>query len=149
GGVYLYPGSFAVPWRRLTQSDARTVAASPSRTYLINSKGGVSVMNSRGTIKDWEHSQSWNVQAIAADENDTVFVLSEGSLYIVAGKELEPMPCSDEGKAVSAAEGAAYFVSASGELYRADRESCIPIPAPGRVSAVASFRERLVIVVDG
>lgn len=149
GDLYVYPGSFAVPWRRLFESSARAAGASASRTYLIAEDGGISVANARGTTKAWDHSHSWHAEAIAVDEGDNVFVIAERRAHVVSGKELQALPCDEGSVAVGAAKGVAYVISSDGGLFKANKEVCEPVATPGRVSSVAAFGRRVAIVVEG
>jgi hypothetical protein len=147
--VYHYPGDFAVPWRLFHRTAAKYVGASPRATYVLDEQGFISEVAANGVARRWDYSDRWHVTAVTADEQDQVYVIANARAWKVSGTELTPLPCAGAVSAIGAASRRVYVVSPDGALSIADGGECKRMDAPGAVTSVGAFGDRLAVVVGG
>jgi hypothetical protein len=147
--VYYYPGVFGQPWAELLSLSAQKVAASPSASYALDSHGYVWRASVGAGPVRWDSSNEWRVTALAADEQDRLFVIADGVPKRARNQRLSGVPCAERSVAVAASERGLFVISESGVLMMAAGDSpCAPLATPGKVTSVAAFGTRLAIVVN-
>jgi hypothetical protein len=150
--LWMYPTDYARPWTRFGTVEAKAVAASSAALYAISSNGEVLRLVGNGRGHAYAGSAGWGPSAIAASEDDRVFLVVGGRTRRVEGDDLTDAPCgSVAATAIAASRGdELYVVDGSGVLYRGAASVCAPVATPTRLRDVAAFPGRVVIVgTDG
>ena len=147
--LFHYPGDFGVPWKPLKRMAAQAIATSLRSIYALDADGFVSVIALSGASKRLDHSGSWHATALACDEGGQLYVVADARAWQVRGKQLVALACAGPATTLAAAQGRVYVVSPEGALSVADGNSCQAMPAPGALTSVSAFEERLTCTAAG
>jgi hypothetical protein len=149
--LWIYPTDYARPWRQIQAETFRAVTASTAAIYVITASGEVS-RSADGPLVPYGGSVGWGSTALAASEDDHLFVVVGGKAHRVEGEQLQDAPCGDITAAGIAAGGGSelYVVDGMGRLHRGDASGCAPVETPVTVRQVAVNGGRVVMVgTDG
>ncbi|HMJ10686.1 MAG TPA: hypothetical protein VK524_04720 [Polyangiaceae bacterium] len=146
--IYRYPGPYGTPWHEISTTESVAAAASPEATYIIDTSAFVWRLGP-GAPQRWDFSQNWAATAIAVDESDRVYVISQSRAARVVGAHLQVLACSEPVIALAACGAHAFVVSAKGQLFRAEDSACRELRVPGAVHSVAAYGQRLAIASGG
>jgi hypothetical protein len=145
--LWAYPTDYARPWSHLGAADARAIAASSAALYIISPSNQVTRVVG-GNERVYAGSVGWGPSAIAAGDDDSLFVVVGGHTRRVHGDDLTDAPCGDiVATSIAAASGGEiYVLDAAGGLYRGTASGCARVPAPAPLRDVAAFPGRVVVV---
>jgi hypothetical protein len=147
GTLFSYPTDYAHPWRLEGPQQVREIASSLVALYAIGT-GGDLWRVSGGQWAPYAGSVAWGATAIAASDDDHLFVVVGGKSRRVDGSELKDAPCGDVAATAMAAATAdeIYVIDASGGLHHGVASGCTLVTTPGPLRNVAVSVGRLVVV---
>jgi hypothetical protein len=149
--LWIYPTDYSQPWRRFDSEAVNALAASTDAVYIITAGGQVS-RSADGPWVAYGGSVGWGATALAASEDDHLFVVVGGRPHRVEGDQLQDAPCGGVA-ATSIAAGAGgelYVIDVMGRLNRGDASSCAQVDTPVPAKQVAVGGGRVVLVgTDG
>jgi hypothetical protein len=132
---------------RAVRLAGRPAGVASAAVYVISPNGEVvRVVDGRGTA--YAGSVGWGSSAIAASEDDRLFVVVGGRTRQVDGADLKDAPCGSVAATAIAAAGGdeIYVVDGVGALYRGTANACAPVATPTPLRDVAAFPGRVVAV---
>jgi len=149
--VFRYPGEWGSPWNRPMAVMGKQVAASPNFAYVLGADG--TLRRTRGEeVFTYEQSTEWKIKAMAAGQDDSLFVISNGKVKRVAA-DLQDAACNEEAVSIAVGSAGLVFVTKERTLRRQQGDGgCTNVALPQGALArhVAAYGTRLAVVTaDG
>lgn len=145
--VFRYPGQWGEPWNRPLPVSGRIVAASPNAAFVLGNDAILRRVRGQDVFA-FPGSADWQITAVAAGEDDSLYVVADGRVKKVADA-LQGAACDEPATAVAVGGHALLFVTPAGKLRRQNANGgCedVALPDGRRVRQVAAFRDRVALV---
>jgi hypothetical protein len=145
--VFRYPGEWGSPWNRPLTITGKQLAASPRFAYVLGADG--TLRRAQGAdVFTYEGSTEWQIKALAAGQDDSLFVITKGKVKKVS-PELQEAACNEEATSIAVGSTGLAFVTPEGILRRQlGNGSCTTIVLPQGALArqVAAYGTRMAFV---
>lgn len=145
--VFRYPGEWGSPWNRPLAITGKQVVASPNFAYVLGADG--TLRRAAGAeVFSYEQSAQWQIKAMAAGQDDSLFVISNGQVKRVTDR-LQDAACNEEAVSIAVGRTGLQFVTKEGTLRRQQSDgSCtnVALPQGALARQVAAHGTRLAFV---